>query len=223
MADQPAGARPITNYSSNSNASKTQPTQQPAQQPTERKKLERVTSEDPVRTKMPLGRRIAASFAGDDLRSVGTFVLFEVFVPEAKRMVVDIFTQGVERAFFGSSSPRASAARPGGYTPYNRMSIGGSSTPARPAAPMISQRARARHDFSEIVLTKREEAVDVLDRLQLNLEEFNIATVSDLYDLVGITGNFNDNKWGWTTLSGSGVRMTRGGFVLDLPAPQQLD
>lgn len=224
MADQPNVARPITNYSGNSNASKQRRAEETAE-PAERKKLERVTSEDPVRVRKPLGRRMAESFKGDDLQSVGSFVLFEVILPEAKRLIADVFTQGIERALFGSNSqPRSSTNRPGGYTPYNRMSVGGSSTPGRPApAPALSTRARARHDFSEIVLTKREDAVEVLDRLQLAVEEFGMATVGDLYDLVGVTGNFNDAKWGWTTLSGSGVRMVRGGYVIDLPAPNQLD
>lgn len=219
MTNQPNGARPITNYSGNSNASKQRPNAEAAN--TDRPKLERVTTGDPVRVKKPLGRRIAESFTGDDIHSVGSFVLFEVVLPEAKRLIADVFTQGIERALFGSSSPRSNA-RTGGYTPYNRMSVSGTAN-NRPSGPTISPQGRARHNFSEIVLAKREEAVDVLDRLQMAVEEFHMATVGDLYDLVGITGNFNDNKWGWTSLSGSQIRMVRGGYVIDLPDPQQLD
>lgn len=87
----------------------------------------------------------------------------------------------------------------------------------------VSRQARARHDFDEIILENRVEAEEVLDRLFERIEEYGTATVADLYDLVGMTGDYTDNKYGWTGLATASVSRTKGGYVLDLPRPEVLD
>jgi hypothetical protein len=79
------------------------------------------------------------------------------------------------------------------------------------------------HDFNEIILATRVEAEEVLDRLFDILNKYQTVSVSDLYELVGITANFTDEKWGWTELRGSQVAKVRNGYLLDLPRPEPLD
>jgi hypothetical protein len=87
----------------------------------------------------------------------------------------------------------------------------------------MSQRGRAKHDFDEIVLDQRSEAEEVIDRLYDVVNKYEQATVADLYDLVGLSSNHTDHKWGWTDLRGSGVSRIRDGYLLDLPDPEPLD
>lgn len=176
----------------------------------EEKIVEQVTSGKVVQRKKPIGRKIADTFAGDNLRNVGEYVLFDILIPAAKSMVVDAMSKGTERAFFGDTR-RSSGNRPG-YTSYNRMS-----SPSRVEPRQISYRARASHEFNEIVLEDRGEAEFVLDRLGDLVEEYGMATVNELYDLVGITGSFTDDKWGWTDLRTAHVSNVRGGYLLNLP------
>lgn len=87
----------------------------------------------------------------------------------------------------------------------------------------MSRRGRSTHDFDEIILATRVEAEEVVDRLFDLVGRYESASVSDLYSLVGISGNFTDEKWGWTDLRGAGVERVRNGYLLDLPRPEPLD
>lgn len=185
----------------------------------EPKKVERVTSGDVVRRKKPLGKRFSEMFFGGDTRGTWSFVAWEVFIPAMKETFADVFTQGVERMIFGESRP-GSRGRGRGHTNYQRYSSGGRREEPRP---QLSRRARATHDFDEIILNTRVEAEEVIDQLFELADRYNEATVADLYDLVGITGNYTDQKYGWTDLRGAGVTHVRNGYLLDLPRPEPLD
>lgn len=78
------------------------------------------------------------------------------------------------------------------------------------------------HDFSDIILASRADAEEVLDRLRDLVSQYDVATVNDLYDLVGLTGEFTDDKWGWTDLRTASVRVVRGGYLLNLPRTQPI-
>lgn len=205
-----------TNYPSNSNTRK-----QAVGGSKSEKVVERVTTNEVVQRKKPLGRKLVESFTGDDVGSVGHYILMEVLLPAAKTMISDAASQGVERLLFGDSRPRAGNTRVGGgYTSYNRM-YGGSTRRDEPRT--ISRTARATHDFGEVILQTRGEAEDVLDRLSALVEQYDVATVSDLYELVGITGAFTDDKWGWADLRGSSIRRIRDGYLVELPRPTPID
>lgn len=205
------------NYPSNSNKNK----ERHATGGVGEKKIERVTTNEVVQRRKPLGRKIIENFTGDDVQSVGSYILMEVLLPAAKTMISDAASQGVERLLFGDSRPRSGNTRiGGGYTSYNRM-YGGSSRRDEPRT--ISRSARANHDFGEVILQTRGEAENVLDRLQDLVDQYDVATVSDLYELVGITGSFTDDKWGWTDLRGASVRRVRDGYLVELPRTTPID
>lgn len=177
------------------------------------KKVERVTENEAIQRKKPLSRKIAETFTGEDAKSAGMYILMDVLIPAAKNMISDAVSQGVERMLFGESRPRSSSSR-SSYTSYGKAY---STSSSRNEPRTLSRRARATHDFGEIVLASRPEAEEVLDRLQGIIDQYDFATVSDLYELVGITGSFTDNKYGWGDLRGANVRYVRDGYLLDLP------
>ena len=195
----------------------------------EPKKIEKVTTGEVVTRKMPLGKRLLGTFFGGDAKGVVGHVIAEVLLPAAKDAVADAFSQGIERLIFGEarSTSRRTGQRPSGssgYVSYNRMSSPTSPIAGRREEPRnVSRRARGAHDFDEIILATRVEAEQVIDRLFDLVARYEQATVSDLYELVGVSGNFTDEKWGWTDVRGAGVTRIRNGYLLDLPRPVQLD
>jgi len=201
--------------------------QAPATDVPEAKKVERITSGEVVRRKKPLHKRFAETFVGGDAKTAWAYVAFDVLIPAFKDMVADSFTQGVERMLFGDSrsTSRRTGSRPGysgGYVSYNRPS----NTPrdGRREDPRgVSRRSRATHNFDEIILASRPEAEEVIDRLFDLVSRYEMATVSDLYELVGEQGKYTDEKWGWTDIRGAGVTRVRNGYLLDLPKPEPLD
>lgn len=210
----------LSNYPGNSHASRNQATPEKE----ERKKLEKVTSGVVVQRKTPLFTRIKETFIGDDIGSVGNYILLDVFIPAAKSTISDAFTQAVERMLFGGDNVGRRSSNHnsrGSYVSYNRMHDrpGSQYRPEedRPGGRPQSQRARMTHQYEEIILDSRGDAELVLDRLGDLIGEYGVATVADLYDLVGITENYTDNKFGWYGLGGAHVSRVRDGFLVNLP------
>lgn len=193
------------------------------------KKIEKVTTNDVIRRKQPLGNRIKESFTGEDSKSVLDYILMDVLLPAAKDTIVDAVTQGTERLVLGTSrsvSRRAAHTPPSGstgYIGYNRFKTTTSTAPRDELRPTLSRQARSTHNFDEIILATRAEAEEVLTRMYDVLSRYDSVTVSDLYDLVGITGEYTDHNWGWTSLADSSVSRARNGYLLNLPKPSPVE
>lgn len=204
-----------TNFPSNTSSDKNEP-----------KKLDRVTTSEPIKRKKPIGKRLAETFVKDEVDNVGQYILFDVVVPAVKEMVSSAVSQGIERMLFGDSRPNRSRTNNSTYRPsyssYSR-SPGGRAFEADDRRREVSKRARATHDFDEIILADRGEAEMVLDSMGNTLDSFDVVTVADLYDLVGTTPEFTDNTWGWRDLRGAEIRRVREGYLLNLPKPQPID
>lgn len=189
--------------------------------PTEKKPLARITTGSVVVRKPGIGSKLRAAFGGDDARTVGQFVLRDVVVPAIKTLLYDSFTQGLQRAIFGSSS---SPIGSGGASKKNYINYGKISTAKAEAGSRdLSATARASHNFSQIIFEKREEAEEVREQLLMAIKEYQVVTVDDFYNLVGITGNFMDEQWGWDNLSTATVRLTREGWLLELPPTMSIN
>lgn len=203
------------------------PVEKPSEKPATPPRAKRVTTSTAKQRKRPLGKRILETFTNDDAQGVGHYILFEVVIPATKSLIVDAATTGVERIFWGDSRPntRRSGSGRSSYTPYGSASSsrGRAFEPDGPRREM-SRGARRAHNFDEIILDDRGEAERVLQDLQAIIDQYDVAKVSDLYEMVGITGSYTDDKWGWFDLSQSGIRRISGGeYLLDLPRTQPID
>jgi hypothetical protein len=190
----------------------------------EEKKVERVTTAEPIRRKKGLAHKFKSIFFGGDPRSTMNFIVQSVLIPAAKDMIIDAAREGVEKLVRGDSYRRHRPPSSGasGYVAYNRM--GPSRGPIRePESRTMSRNARAKHDFDEIVLQSRAEAEEVIERMFDICAKYDTATVSDLYDLVGIRSTHVDHKWGWSDMRGAGVARVRDGYLLELPDIQPME
>jgi len=210
-------------YPSNSKIPKVEKTIDSAKIP----KVEKVITGVVKKQKRSLGKKLAETFLEDDSKNVGAYILHDVLIPAAKSMISDMVGGGIEMLLFGERRGRGSSSirRDGSkstvnYGAYSRTS---NDRDPRDKPRDISKNGRARHDFDEIVLETRGEAEDVLAHLVDLTIDYGMASVADLYDLVGITSNFTDNKFGWTDLRSAGVSRVRDGYLLNLPRTQTLD
>ena len=55
------------------------------------------------------------------------------------------------------------------------------------------------------------------------METYGLVRVADLYDLVGITGSYTDNKYGWTNIRNVEPIRVRDGYMLKLPKAMPID
>lgn len=211
-----------SNYPGNSHSRETKKVQPEKQAPA---KLQPVVQGKVVRRKKPLGKRFAETFIqGGDAQSVWSYIAFDVMIPAARDMVVDAIQQGAERAFYGEARPRSRRGSRGSdsratFVSYDKFANQGSS---RRDEPRMSRRAKATHDFDEIVLETRAEADEVLDRMFDRLSQYELVTVADFYDLLNQPSDFVDREWGWTNLQGARAARAHGGYVLELPRPEKL-
>lgn len=197
----------------------------------EAKKVEPVvTGEVVLRRKSP-GKRLIETFLGGSARQVAQFVLTDVLLPAAKDMIADSVSQGVERLIYGEarSVGRRTGFRPGSptnytsYTSYSRMqSPANNPLPARREDPRMARPVRGGFDFNEVILATRVEAEEVIDRMFDLLQRYETVSVGDLYELLGKSASYTEEKYGWTDLRGAGVTRIRDGYLLDLPQPEPL-
>lgn len=75
------------------------------------------------------------------------------------------------------------------------------------------------YEIEAISFPDRADAEKVLDSLFQVISQYGYATVTDLYGACGVTSNYQDARYGWRDLRGSGIKRIRDGFELDLPDP----
>ena len=177
--------------------------------------------------KKSVGRRFREQFAGDDAKTVGQVLLFDVVVPATKNLLFDLVREGAQRLLFGGSRPAQSSVIGtvlGSRTSYSSFSKPQAvQTPTAASAGMTPEQ-RAMHDFSGVIFPTREQATLVIDTLSDYIENFGTVSVNDFYAAIGESPTFTSVKYGWTSLAQAQVRhIGRDGYLLEMPKPKLLE
>lgn len=216
----------MEDYASNSKSQKEGVEAEVARPP---KDVQKVVSGEVKTKKRGLGARVKDVVVMADIKSVLRHVGWEILLPAAKNMIYDGAVSVVDRTMFPNGSGRRGY---GGYpsgpstgprvtynNPINRSYRDIRDAASRPGPP---SGPRSRPIFEDVVLSSRHEAETVLERMNDILDNYELVSVADLYELCGLPGSHTDNKWGWVGLVGSSVRQIRDGYVLELPAPEPI-
>ena len=199
----------MENYKPNSHSYKAK-----QQETVERKKVTKVIK-GKAKVKQNGLRKFTDVFISEDAKNVKSYVIMDVLVPTIKKAIVDIFTDGVNMIFFGETRSRNKGSRLDTIS-YNRFYD-------RRDDRRAVEPARSRHSYNDIYLETKGEGEAVLDQMNALIDEYNLVTIADLYDMVGVTGNYTDHNYGWTDISDARVLRTRDGYVLDLPKARPID
>lgn len=190
-------------------------------------KTERMVVNEVSVRKRSMSRRLMEHVFPAKPDEVMDYVIWEVLIPNTKDAVLDAALSFVERIFGGGSRPKkrgggqpSSGPYSGPYGPGYIDYNGSSSSPGRKP---LSRGSRQQHNFDEIVFQTRGEAEAVLATLEERIVKYKAVTVADLYGLVGLNGDFTDDKWGWDDLSEASTIRHRGEHILDLPPTKFLD
>lgn len=181
-------------------------------------KLEKKIQGSATIKKKSLGVRFIESIIGEDPDSVRNYVISDVLIPGIKQIISDVISTGVDMLFFGEKrgNTRYQKSSPYGHVSYQKFYDEQNSRNIRDAHPGYS--------MPEIIVDNYVEAQTTLYNLQEVIERYGQASVARLYDIVGITSNFTDNRYGWESLSGAGSRRLRDGrYLLVLPPTKVLD
>lgn len=185
----------------------------------DRPKMEPVVSGKVMTRKKSWWSRVHDKLTGDEARNVREYVIYDIAIPALKDLIFDLIRGGAERSIFGEARPSRGNYRDRYRRPSESLR-GSRNYRDERREERISPSARRTHDFREILIEDPEEAERIVDTLTALIDEYGSATVGDLYDLVGVTSNFTDNKWGWDSLDQmreARIRHTRDGYLIDLP------
>jgi hypothetical protein len=174
------------------------------------KKVEKIVK-GTVKSKKKNGiDKLKDNFISEDAANIKTYVVMDVLIPAVKKAICDIVKNGVDMILYGESG--RSNRRPSEYVSYDRRYLDRGDPRFYKA-----DRARIGYSYDDIILETRGEAEDVLARMDELIEIYGMVSVADLYDLVGITGNYTDNKYGWTNIRNAEPVHVRDGYMLRLP------
>ena len=161
-------------------------------------------------------KKFADTFIAEDITSVKDYILMEVLLPAAKKAISDIVTNGIDMILYGETRTKSKSRESRvSYTKYYDRD--------RDYERPTRTRGRYGYDYDDIILDTRKEAEEVLDRMDDLIDTYGMVSVADLYDLVGVSGNYTDNKYGWTNLRNADVQRVRDGYLLKLPKALPFD
>lgn len=202
----------IDEYKPNSNKSKHENVDEKIGEP----KLEKVVTGKVITKKKGFFQKLSDEFISDDASSIKSYVFGDVLIPAIKKAISDIVTNGIDMILYGGNgtgkkytSDRISYRN---YTSYS-----GSSTVRRDHDRVVG------YSYDDIILDSRGEAEEVIARMDELIESYGLVRVADLYDLVGITGNFTDNKYGWTNIRNAQIIRVRDGYMIKMPRAIPID
>lgn len=187
------------NYKPNSHKYKTE---------VKEKRVERVVKGG-VKTKKKKGlTKLADIFIANEVSDVKSYILMDVLLPTIKKTIFDIITDSADMILNGGTGNRKRSGS--SKISYNRYYD-------RDRRDEPRSTRYNRFTIDDIILDSRTEAEEVIYQLEGLIDTYKLASVADLYDLVGITCEFTDNKYGWTNIRNAEVVRVRDGWMLKLP------
>lgn len=181
------------------------------------KKIEKVVSGTAKTKKKSEMSKIKDIFISEDASNVKSYVLMDVLIPAAKKAVSDIVTNGIDMILYGEAGGNRRRA-PSERVSYRRY------YDQRDDRSINRVRTRTGYSYDDIIVADRGEAEEVLSRMDELIDQYGVVSVGDLYDLVGLTGNYTDQKYGWTNIrTAEPQRLRDGGYVLKLPKALPID
>lgn len=158
--------------------------------------------------------KITDVFISEDAGNVKSYIFSDVLVPAIKKAISDIVTTGIEMMLYGETGKRKSS---------NTSRISYRDYYKDDRRPRERYSTRTEYDFDDIILDNRGEAEDVLRCMDELIDTYGMVSVADFYDLVGVTGNYTDNKYGWSDIRNANVARVRDGYMIKLPCALPLN
>lgn len=162
------------------------------------------------------------TFFVQDLPEIAEHLVIDVAIPAAKNAITDMVTQGIQQLLYGEVDSRR---RPtSGYTSYSSSSRN-NRVNAYYHPRESDQRERRQPkptNVEDLVFDTRGDAVDVIEYVAEQIEEYGQVSVADLMSSVGIQPRYTDERWGWTTTDAFEIRQIREGWLVSADRPEPL-
>lgn len=186
-----------------------------------KKKVDKVVSGSVKTKKKSSLSKFADTFIEEDKDTVVGYLLSEVLIPSFKKMVSDTIKTGIDKMLYGDAEVSRSNS-PASKISYSKYYNDKSSYSRSSSTAPVTNR-RDTYEYNNIVLETRGDAEAVLMGMDDIIAKYEIVSVADLYDLVGIAGSYTDYKYGWTDIRSARIERVRDGYVIRMPKALPLD
>ena len=170
--------------------------------------------------KKSFGKKFASSVVSEDSskNAIVDYILYDVLVPAAKNTISDAVTGGIEMLLFGekrSKNSRVGRSRGTSYVIYTGYSSRRDDRDRD--RPMGNRSNKGWND--DVIFDSRAEGERVIDSLIDLADQYDYASIADLYSLVGIDSQHTDYNYGWTLpmLYKATITRERTGYFLNIP------
>jgi len=175
-----------------------------------------------VKRRQTFGKMIRDSFVPADVENAGSYILSDMIVPGIRDGVFDILRGILDYWSGGVGGPRR---HPGSriaqkydynnrYNSRARINAGG---------PPESSQSVSRFSYDDIVVPSLQEAEEVIASMKDIIRMYQVVRVADLFDLVGVTGSYTDNNFGWVNLDRASYQRVSGGWLLIFPKAMPIE
>lgn len=155
------------------------------------------------------------SFVAEDLKNVKSYVTSEVLIPKIKDIVFEAVKGGIGMILFGESFKRGQSS---GAPKISYGSYYSSGSSVRQERPTTYAKPMDGFDFDEVVFATKGDAESVLAVMDETIERYGIVSVSDFYELAGVTSNnFAINRYGWSNIRSAEILRVRDGYIIKFP------
>lgn len=152
--------------------------------------------------------KLASVFISDDAKNVKSYILWDILVPTFKKTIVNTIDMILNGGNGYSRGNRSTVDKISYSSYYNREPRDHR---------YVGDTRLSRYNYDDIILESKTEATEVLVRMDEIMAEYGMVRVADLYDLVGITGNYTDNDYGWYNIHSAEVIPVHGGYMIRMP------
>ena len=193
--------------------------EQKAAKQKEEKQVAKVVSGSVKTKKKGAAGKMADVFISEDVSNVKNYIFMDVLVPAIKKAISDIVRDGIDMILYGESgrSKRSSGGSKVSYANYYDKDRDRSNSRPRSGSNNI------RFDFEDIIFETRRDAEDVREQMDELIEHYGTVSVSDMYEMAGLTAPYTANKYGWMNIRTAEPVRVRDGYILKLPKPMPID
>lgn len=202
----------MENYPANSHKSK----EEQKQLPQKKKRVEKVVTGQARTKKKSEVRKLADNFLAEDMSSIKNYAITDVLIPSVKKAIKDIVSNGIDMLLYGGSGDRRDSRA-------DRVSYRKYSDKNDDYRRYSENRNRSFYFDSDVIVDTRGEAEEILRRMNDLIATYGMASVADLFDLAGLSCEYTDNKYGWTSIRTAEVVRARDGYAIKMPRAMPID
>lgn len=180
-----------------------------------REKKEKVISGTVKKRDAGIAGKIQKTMNMPDSKTFKNYVVDDVLIPSIRDAIRTVLSSAVDALFGGGERSSKRSSTRASWTTYSKSKT----RETKPIPPWERE-----FEYDEVILDSRADAEKTIDALQDIIDEYGMASVADLYDIVGMDNdNWSLNDYGWTNVRSARVQYTRDGFWIRMPKARPLN